>query len=70
MQDLVGKLQGTRPVGSPRCRWHSNTKMDLHKVEWGGMGWIDLAQDRDMWWALVNVAMNLKVPKKCREFHD
>jgi len=67
---LVGKLQGTGPVGRPRCRWDSNTKMDLQKVEWGGIGWTDLAQDREKWWALVNVAMNLEVPKKCREFHN
>jgi hypothetical protein len=59
----VGKLEGTRPVRRPRYRWDGNTKMDLQKVEWGGMGRTDLAQDRDKWWALVNVAMNLEVPK-------
>jgi hypothetical protein len=44
---LVGKLEGKRPLGRPRRRWMDNIKMDLSKIGWGGMDWIDLAQDRD-----------------------
>ena len=58
---LVGKLEGKRPVGRPRRRW-DNVKMDLQEVGCGGMDWMDLAQDRDRWWALVNAVMNLQVP--------
>jgi len=55
--------------GIPRHRWEDNIKMDLQEVGCGGMDWIDLAQDRDRWWALVNVVMNLKVGSmKCGEF--
>jgi hypothetical protein len=43
---LVGKLEGKRPLGRPRRRWVDNTKIDLREIRWGGMGWIDLAQDR------------------------
>jgi hypothetical protein len=53
---LVGKPEGTRPLGRPRHRWVDNIIMDL------GMDWIDLAQDRDQWKALVNTVMNLRVP--------
>jgi hypothetical protein len=59
---LVGKPQGKRPLGRPRCRWVDNIKMDLLEVGWGGEDWIGLAQDRDRWRALVNVVMNLRVP--------
>jgi len=60
---LVGKPEGKRPLGRHRCRWEDNTKMDLQEVGCGGMDWIELAQDRDRWWALVNVVMNLlRVP--------
>jgi hypothetical protein len=45
-----------------RRRWVDNIKMDRREVEWDGMGWIDLAQDRDQWRALVNTVMNLRVP--------
>jgi hypothetical protein len=44
---LVGKLEGKRPLGRPRRRWEDNIKMDLREIVWGGMDWIDLAQDRD-----------------------
>jgi hypothetical protein len=44
---LEGKPVGKRPVGRPRLRWMDNVKMDLRETEWGGMGWIDLAEDRD-----------------------
>jgi hypothetical protein len=59
---LVGKPEGRRPLGRPRRRWEDNIRMDLREVGWGGMDWIYLAQDRDRWWALVNVVMNLRVP--------
>jgi hypothetical protein len=59
---LVGKPEGTRPLGRPRRRWEDNTKMDLREVGWGGMEWINLAEDRDRWRALVNAVMNLRVP--------
>jgi hypothetical protein len=42
----VGKQEGKRPLGRLRCRWEDNIKMDLREIEWGGMDWIDLAQDR------------------------
>jgi hypothetical protein len=59
---LVGKPEGRIPLGRPRCRWVDNIKMDLLEIGWGGVDWIDLAQDRNKWRALVNVVMNLWVP--------
>ena len=59
---LVGKPEGKRPMGRPRHRWEDNTKMDLQEVGCGGMDWIELADDRDRWRALVNAVMNLGVP--------
>jgi hypothetical protein len=58
----VGKPERKRPLGRPRLRWVNNIKMDLGEIDWGGMGWIDLAQDRDQWRSLVNTAMNHRVP--------
>jgi hypothetical protein len=59
---LVGKPDGKRQLGRPRCRWEDNIKEDLQEVECGGMDWLQLAQDRDRWRALLNVVMNLQVP--------
>ena len=56
---LVGKPERKRPLGRPRCRWEDNIYMDLQEVGCGGMDWIELAQDRDRWRAVVNVVMNL-----------
>jgi hypothetical protein len=59
---LVGKLEGRRPSGRPRRRWVDNIKMGLGEIGWDDVDWIDLAQDRDQWRALVNMKMNLRVP--------
>jgi hypothetical protein len=59
---LVGKPEGRRPLGRPRRGWEDNIKMGLREIGWGGMDWIDVAQDRDQWMALVNTVMNLRVP--------
>jgi hypothetical protein len=59
---LVGKPEGRRPLGRPRRKLEDNTKMDLHERLGGGVHWIDLAQDRNRWRALVYTVMNLRVP--------
>jgi len=59
---LVGKSEGKRPLLRPRRRWHDNIKMDLQVVGCGGMDWIELAEDRDRWRALVSTVMNLRAP--------
>ena len=59
---LVGKLEGRRPLGRPRCGWVDNIRMDLHEVGCGYMDWIGLAHDRDRWRTLVSAVMNLRVP--------
>jgi hypothetical protein len=56
-RNLVGEPEGKRPLGKPRRRWE-----DLRDIGWSGMDWIDLAQDRDQWRALVNTVMNIRVP--------
>jgi len=60
---LLGKPEGKRPLGRPRRRWEDNIKMDLQEVRGGCGDWVELAQDRDRWRALVSTVMNLRVPK-------
>jgi len=59
---LVRKPEVKRLLGRPRRRWEDNIKIELQKVGCGSMDWIELAQDRDRWRALVNAVMNLRVP--------
>jgi len=59
---LMENPEGKRPLGRPRRRWEDNTKIDLQEVGGGGIDWIELAQDRDRWRALVKAVMNLRVP--------
>ena len=59
---LVGKPEGKRPLGRPRSRWEDNIKMYLQEVGRGFGDWMELAQDRDRWRALVSTVMNLRVP--------
>jgi hypothetical protein len=59
---LVGRPNGRLPLGRPRHRWEDNIKIDIQEVGCVGMDWIELAQDRDRWRALVNAVMNLWVP--------
>jgi hypothetical protein len=59
---FVGRPEGRRPLGRPRRRWEDNIKMGLQEVGWADMNWIDLAQDRDSWRALIIAVMNHRVP--------
>jgi len=59
---LVGKPQGKKPLGRPRRRWEDNIKMDLQEVGGGRGDWIELAQDRDRWRALVGKLRDIRVP--------
>jgi hypothetical protein len=59
---LMGKSEGKRPLGRPRRRWDDNIQRDLQEVGCVGMDWIDVVQDSDRWWALVNTAINIRVP--------
>jgi len=63
-----GNLKERDHFGRPRSRWEDNIKMDLHEVGCGGVDWIELAQDRDSWRALVTVVMNLRVPLNAGNF--
>jgi hypothetical protein len=59
---LVGKPEGKRPLGRLRRKWVDNIKMDHRELGWGGMDWIDLAQEKDRWRDLVNTIVNLRIP--------
>jgi hypothetical protein len=59
---LVGKPEGRRSLEGQRRRWVSNIKINLREIGWDGVDWIDMAQDRDQWRALVNTVLNLRVP--------
>jgi hypothetical protein len=59
---LVGMPEGKRLLGRARRRWVDNIKMDLRETGWDGTDWIELAQNRDQWRALVNTVMNFRVP--------
>jgi hypothetical protein len=58
---LIGKPKGKRPLGGPWSRWGDWIRMDLREIGWGSVEWIQLAQDRNRWRALVNTVMNLRV---------
>jgi hypothetical protein len=59
---LVGKPEGKRPLGKPRRRWEDNIKMDLQEVEGSRVDWMELAQDRDRWRALVRMVRDFRAP--------
>ena len=59
---LTGKPTGKRPLGRPRRRWEDNIRMDLEEISINAGNWVDSARDRDNWRALVNAALNLRVP--------
>jgi hypothetical protein len=59
---FVGKPERKIPLGRPRRRWENNIKMDLREIGWDGIDWIDLAEDRDQWRALVNTIIKFRIP--------
>jgi hypothetical protein len=59
---LVGMPEGNKPLGRPRHSWVDNIKIDLGEIEWDGVDWIHMAQDRDQWRALVNMVLNFRLP--------
>jgi hypothetical protein len=58
---MMGKPKEKRPLRRPRRRWENGIRMDLREIGFGGVEWIQLAQDRYRWWALVNTMMNLRI---------
>jgi hypothetical protein len=64
---LVGKPEGNRPLGRPRCGWMDNISVDLGEVGWSDVDWIGLAKNRNRWRALVNSVLNLRGSMKCWE---
>ena len=66
----MGKPERKRSLEKPRLRWEDNIKMDLQEVGCGGMDWIELAQVRDRWWALVNAVKKPSGSIECGEFLD
>jgi hypothetical protein len=67
---LAGKPEGKRTLGRPRRGWVDNIKMDLVEIGWGGVDWICVAQDGDKGTALMNAAMNIRVPRNAEKQHD
>jgi hypothetical protein len=65
---LVRKCEGKRPLGSARHRFEDNIRMDLRETGWEGVDWMHLTQERDQWWALMNMEINLWVPYKVGSF--
>jgi hypothetical protein len=65
---FVGKPEGKRPLGRPKCKWVDNFKMVLVEREEGGIDWIDLAQDRYRWRSLVNAVRNLRIVENAGKF--
>jgi hypothetical protein len=65
---LVGRPDGRRPLGRPRCKWEYNIKMNLREIGFGDVDWIRLARNRDTWWAIVNMVMNLRVTQNVGNF--
>jgi hypothetical protein len=57
----VGRAEGKKPLGRPKCKWEDSNKIDLREIEWD-MDWIHLVQDREQWRTLVNTVMNIRVP--------
>jgi hypothetical protein len=60
---MVGISGSKRPLGRPRCRWEDNIRMNLRETGQEVVGWMHVAQDRDKWWALVNIVVDFRVPK-------
>ena len=58
----MGNPEGKRPLGRSRRRWEDNIKMDLQEVGGGRGDWIELAKDRDRWWALAGTVRDFRVP--------
>jgi hypothetical protein len=58
---LDGKPEGKGPLGRPRRRWGDNITIDLSEIGWEVVGWIHQAQDRDQWWAVVNMVRKIRV---------
>jgi hypothetical protein len=67
---LVGKPGGKRPLGKPRRRWEDGIRMDLGEISWRGVDWIRMAQDRDLWRAVVSAVTNLRVPSTAASLVD
>jgi hypothetical protein len=65
---FVGKPEGMRPTGRPRCRWEDNIRMDLREIGWEYVDWMHLTQDRDKWRAVVNTVMNSRILLKVGNF--
>jgi hypothetical protein len=67
---LVGRSEGKKPLGRPRCRWDDNIKIDIREIRIGGANWIWLAQNWVQWRPFVNTVMKLRVPYESRMFFD